>query len=278
MTSNTVVFITGCTGNGIGYHLSKTFHAAGCRVFVSGRNAAKMNHIGEGVEFVQLDVTSPESVQNAIQQVEAKAGKIDILVNNAGQGCVGPLAEVQLDRVKSTFDTNVFGLLSVTQAASVGMIQRRSGLIVNISSIVSHVPTPWAGVYCATKACVTSMSDVLRMELAGFNIKIMCVFPGAIRSSIGDANAAAFRPKEKSAYKNVVDQILARASWSQCPQSTPAEELAGEIVANALRSEPPASLSAGYRSYRAWWSYYLPRSARDYLWGSQFGIDKVGKV
>lgn len=137
-------------------------------------------------------------------------------------------------------------------------------------------PTSCSTVYCSTKAAVTSLSDVLRMELGGFNIKVLCVFPGAIRSGIGSANAAAFEQPSDSNYANVKDRVLQRATWSQCPQSTNAADLAEEIAAAALRTDPPAYLAAGHRAWRAWWSYYLPYWARDWFWGRQFGIDEVG--
>ncbi|PWN88841.1 NAD(P)-binding protein [Acaromyces ingoldii] len=274
-----VVLITGCSGNGIGYHLGLAFQRAGCRVFVSARNMDKLEKSGfpSGVRLVKLDVVDSASVQSAVAQVEEEAGHIDILVNNAGQGCVGPLAEVEMSRAKQTFDTNVFGLLNVTQAVSKGMIARRKGKIINISSIVSFVPTPWAGIYCATKAAVTSLSDVLRMELRGFGIDVVCVFPGAIQSSIGLANASSFRLDPASAYSPLADKIAARGSWSQHPRSTPASDLAQQIVQAALQTPSTGYLTAGYRSTRAWLSYYLPHWAKDYFWGRQFGIEQVGK-
>lgn len=114
------------------------------------------------------------------------------------------------------------------------------------------------------------------MELGGFGVKVLCVYPGAIRSGIGSANAAAFQQPADSNYANVKDQVLKRATWSQCPQSTEASDLAEEIAVAALRSNPPANLSAGYRAPSAWLSYYLPYWLRDYFWGSQFGLHKVG--
>lgn len=115
------------------------------------------------------------------------------------------------------------------------------------------------------------------MELMGFNVRVMCVFPGAIQSGIGSANAAAVEYPSDSSYIGVKDHILERATWSQCPQSTSATDLAEEIATAALRSSPPAYLSAGYRSYRAWWSFYLPYWAKDWFWGRGFGIYDVGQ-
>ncbi|KAH0446027.1 hypothetical protein IEQ34_025141 [Dendrobium chrysotoxum] len=226
-----------------------------------GRTMSKFQFIDADVEQVQLDVSDCSSIQSAVTQIEETAGKIDILVNNAGQGCVGPLAEVDFDKARQTFDINVLGLLAVTQAVTPGMMSRRNGLV-----------------YCATKACVTSMSDVLRMELEGFGVRVMCVYPGAIKSSIGEANAKAFIARPDSRYANVGQHILARATWSQCPQSTPTSTLAEEIVRNALKKSPPANLSAGYRSSSAWWSYYLPYWIRDRLWATQFGIAEVAAL
>lgn len=270
-------------------------------------------------------------------QLRANPSFPDILVNNAGQGCVGALAEVDMEKVRGAFETNVFGLLSTSQAVSKSMIASRKGLsecrngdrwpllvrstvgpcslaVVNISSIVSFVPTPWAGsecgirseascgtdegrpVYCATKASVTSLSDVLRMELGGFGIQVMCVFPGAIKSDIGAANAASASHTQGGPYANVRHHIEARGSWSQgecvwqyyratphpslCPggpHSTPAADLAARIVKSALLPSPPHYLTAGHRSTRAWLSYYLPARWKDYFWGTRyFGLEEVG--
>ncbi|UZJ55692.1 hypothetical protein CBS101457_005012 [Exobasidium rhododendri] len=276
------VLITGCSGSGIGYHLACAFSSAGCRVYASARNMERLqaSNLPEGVELVQMDVCSSSSVDEAVGNVVKHSGGIEILVNNAGQGCVGALAEVELDRVRDTFEINVFGLIRVSQAVSKNMIKQGKGTIVNISSIVSFVPTPWAGIYCASKASVTSLSDVLRMELAGFGIRVMCVFPGAIKSNIGAANAAnaVQDSKQSGPYANVRHHIDARGSWSQCDASTPAADLANEIAQNALKSAPPAYLSAGYRSKRAWLSFYLPYWLKDYLWGAQFGTGEVGKA
>jgi NADP-dependent 3-hydroxy acid dehydrogenase YdfG len=89
---------------------------------------SKFQFIDADVEQVQLDVSDCSSIQSAVTQIEETAGKIDILVNNAGQGCVGPLAEVDFDKARQTFDINVLGLLAVTQAVTPGMMSRRNGL------------------------------------------------------------------------------------------------------------------------------------------------------
>ncbi|MGV2480613.1 UNVERIFIED_CONTAM: SDR family NAD(P)-dependent oxidoreductase, partial [Salmonella enterica subsp. enterica serovar Weltevreden] len=91
---------------------------------------------------------------------------IDLLINNAGYGAMGPLVEMPLDEVRRQFETNVTSLIALTQAIVPGMIERRSGLVVNIGSVSGVLVTPFAGAYCASKAAVHALSDALRMELA----------------------------------------------------------------------------------------------------------------
>ncbi|KAI5477305.1 NAD(P)-binding protein [Pseudohyphozyma bogoriensis] len=237
-----------------------------------------MSGLSEGIERIALDVNSEESVREGVERiVEIGAGRIDVLINNAGQGCVGPMAEVSMERMRETFNVNVFGLVAMVQAVAPHMIKHRSGTIVNIGSIVAYVPTPWAGVYCASKAAVHSLSDVMRMELKGFGLNVVCVAPGAIKSSIGASNDKKALLKTDSVYSNLEASVRARGSWSQNPSSTPAEVLASSIADAALAANPPRYLNAGYRSTSAVLSYYLPTWLKEYFWGTQFGINEVGK-
>jgi NADP-dependent 3-hydroxy acid dehydrogenase YdfG len=100
-------------------------------------NSLKASNLPDGVEMVQMDVCDSNSVKSAVQEVAKKSGGIDILVNNAGQGCVGALAEIELDRVRNTFETNVFGLLQVSQVVSKSMIERRKGLSESLPRSIS---------------------------------------------------------------------------------------------------------------------------------------------
>jgi|SRR5579871_269454 len=106
--------------------------------------------------------------------------------------------QADLDMIRTTFETNVFGLIKCTQTVAVEMMRRRKGLsisphqgankVVNIGSMVGYKSTPWGSVYCATKAAVHSLSDALRMELKNYGVRVMVVAPGAIKSEIGNAN------------------------------------------------------------------------------------------
>lgn len=134
----------------------------GHRVFAASRSLGTMETLSIGIERIELDVNSEESIGLGIEKIVARAGRIDILVNNAGQGCIGALVEVSMQKMRDTFDVNVFGLMGMIQKVSPVMIAQRNGLIINIGSMVSIVPTPWAGV-CKSVArcclCVAAVTD-----------------------------------------------------------------------------------------------------------------------
>src|SRR5262252_4697555 len=165
-----VVVVTGCS-TGIGRALARELRAGGHRPFATARRLESIADLAaHGIDTVQLDVKDPASISVAVQAVIDRAGRIDVLINNAGVNIFGPLAETPLDSLREVFDTNVIGLAAVTQAVFPHLSEQRSGLIVNIGSLVGVLPTPFAGAYCATKSAVHMLSEVLRMEVRAFGI------------------------------------------------------------------------------------------------------------
>lgn len=141
------VLITGCSEGGIGSALAKEFASQNWHVFATARNTNKMKHFRDvpGTEAIQLDPTSPESVDAARKLVEAKTGgRLDVLVNNAGQAYSCPILDTDIDKAKEVYDINVWGALRVTKAFS-GMIIAAKGTIVFNSSIASVGRFPWLG-------------------------------------------------------------------------------------------------------------------------------------
>jgi NAD(P)-dependent dehydrogenase (short-subunit alcohol dehydrogenase family) len=131
---------------------------------------------------VQLDVTDERSVREAVEAAEQRFGRIDVLVNNAGYGLIGGIEEVNAQEARSLFATNVEGMLNVLRAALPGMRKRRSGNIVNISSLGGFSASAGWGVYNATKFAVEGLSEALALEVAPLGIAVTIVEPGYFRT------------------------------------------------------------------------------------------------
>jgi NAD(P)-dependent dehydrogenase (short-subunit alcohol dehydrogenase family) len=180
-----VWFITGCS-TGFGKELAKLVLAKGWRAAVTARRSDQLKELVSGAKenalAVQLDVTDPVQVVDAVKRAEEKFGRIDVLVNNAGYGYIGAVEEGEEDQVRAMFETNFFGLVNVTKAVLPGMRRRRSGRIVNLSSIGGLVSFAATGYYHATKYAVEGLSESLSIELAPLGIRVLIVEPGPFRT------------------------------------------------------------------------------------------------
>jgi NAD(P)-dependent dehydrogenase (short-subunit alcohol dehydrogenase family) len=153
---------------------------------VTARNPEQVLDLVEGREenalALQLDVTNSAQITEAVQQAENKFGRVDVLVNNAGYGYLAAVEEGEDDQVRAMFETNFFGLVALTKAVLPGMRARKSGHIVNISSIGGLVSFGATGYYHATKYAVEGMSESLSIEVAPLGIKVTIVEPGPFRT------------------------------------------------------------------------------------------------
>jgi short-subunit dehydrogenase len=127
----------------------------------------------------------------AVEEVEREAGAVGVLVNNAGYSQSGPIEEVELDAVRRQFETNVFGLVRMTQLALPGMRRQRWGKVVNISSMGGKLVFPGGGFYHATKYAVEAISDALRFEVKGFGVDVAIIEPGLIKTAFSEAAVGA---------------------------------------------------------------------------------------
>ncbi|XP_072990583.1 short-chain dehydrogenase RED1 [Typha latifolia] len=264
-----VVLVTGCSEGGIGYALARAFAAQGCVVVATSRSLGSMKSLENDSRFFlqELDVTSEETVRRSVENALAKFGRIDVLVNNAGVHLVAPLAEVPMSSVERVFETNVYGPMRLIQAVVPHMIARRKGKIVNVGSVAALAPGPWAGVYTASKAALHALTDTLRLELHSFNISVINVVPGAVKSNLGNTSLANYnRMAEWKFYKPFEASIRSRTNISQGPKATPAEEFAKKTVALVLKKNPPAWFSYGQLSTILAILYYLPLAIRDYFY------------
>ena len=181
----TTWLITGCS-TGLGRALAQAVLARGDNAVVTARDVSKLQDLT--TEFpttalaLALDVTEQTQVDTAVQQAEDRFGAVDVLVNKAGYGYRAAIEEGDDGDVRALFDTNVFGPVAMIKAVLPGMRSRRSGAIVNISSIGARICPPGSGYYSASKAALEGLSGSLQKELKPLGISVTVVEPGAFRT------------------------------------------------------------------------------------------------
>jgi len=273
-TDSPVVLISGCS-TGIGRALAKEFASCNWQVFATARKTSTIDDLkAPNVETAALDVTDEKSIKACVDAVMDKAGRIDMLINNAGLLLIGPLVELEISELRRQFETNVLGLAALTKAVVPHMIKKKSGKIVNISSISGVFNTPFAGAYCSTKAAVTSFSDVLRMELAPFGIQVITVQPGGIQSSLSDNADKELERFKKTPYGPIQEFIVKRAHMSQ-EGATPAEDFAKQLFDKISREKAPNFIRLGKSSTLLPLLAKLPRAFTDKLLSKKLGLNKL---
>jgi len=185
MNHSKTLFITGIS-SGFGKALALEALAAGHRVIGTVRNHEALQAFealsNERAHGVILDVTDFERIDSVIADVESRHGPVDVLVNNAGYGHEGIFEESPLQEMRRQFDVNVFGAVAVTKAIVPYFRQRRSGHIINITSMGGTITMPGIVYYCGSKFALEGISDTLSKELAPFNIFVTAVAPGSFRT------------------------------------------------------------------------------------------------
>ncbi|OBB92186.1 oxidoreductase [Mycobacterium sp. 852002-30065_SCH5024008] len=240
-------FITGCS-TGLGRALAEAVIGAGHNAVVTARDVKKVADLAsaapERVLAVALDVTAPAQVASAVREAHDRFGVPDVLVNNAGYGYRAAVEEGDDADVRTLFETHFFGTVAMIKAVLPGMRARRSGGIVNISSIGATVTPVGSGYYAAAKAAIEGMSGALRGELAPLGISVTIVEPGAFRTDF------AGRSLVQSA--TVIDDYADTAGQRRKENDTMHGSQAGDpakaataIIAAVESSEPPGFLLLG---------------------------------
>jgi NAD(P)-dependent dehydrogenase (short-subunit alcohol dehydrogenase family) len=189
MTISKIVLITGCS-SGIGDETARHLAARGWTVYATARRPETLVDLeAAGCKTLACDVTDEESMRGCVDAVVAAEGAVGVLVNNAGYSQSGAVESVDMDSIRRQFETNVFGLIRMSQLVLPGMRDQRWGRIVNISSMGGRLTFPGGGIYHATKHAVEAICDAMRFEVAGFGVDVVCVEPGLIVTGFGDAAA-----------------------------------------------------------------------------------------
>lgn len=260
MGNQLFVLITGAT-TGIGRETALHLSRLGHRVLATGRKAAALKELEEEardlpLETFLLDVNDEASIRASGEEVDRRTGGhgLDVLVNNAGFGHMAPMELITDEDLRRQMETNVVGLVKVTQQFVPAMRARRSGKVINVSSVVGRVVLPLQGIYCATKHAVEALSDAFRMELASFGVYVTLVEPGAIRSQFGDtalSTVEKYRDMDSpygpaiAAYQSTVEREYRRSPGPQCIART---------IARIVRKRRPAA------------RYVSPRFVKVLIW------------
>jgi len=241
------VLITGAT-DGLGKAAALLLAERGYRIFAAGRSAEKRAQLEAlarerdlFLETLALDVCSDDSVQQAVSQVLAKAGQIDVLFNNAGVNYSAAVEDLRLEDWHRQFETNLFGVLRVTQAVVPQMRARRQGRILMMSSVSGFVTAPTQGAYSASKFALEAMSNALRLELSPFNVQVILIQPGYIVTGIQEAAMSlseSYLQNTTSPYAALYSSFLKNMTSSRAASETTPEDCA-RIVLQAIESPRP---------------------------------------
>ncbi len=205
-----ITLVTG-TSTGIGFATALHFARHGHRVVATMRNLGKAAPLEEAARAEQLplvvrelDVTRPDSIARAMAETRDREGPVDVLVNNAGVGGATPLELVPEDEHRAMFEANYWGPVRMIQAVLPSMRERRSGCIVNVTSIAGRVATPNQIPYSASKHALAAASEALAHEVAAFGIRVAIIEPGVIQTAIFENSAGATRYDKASPYRQIM--------------------------------------------------------------------------
>jgi NAD(P)-dependent dehydrogenase (short-subunit alcohol dehydrogenase family) len=207
--SKPVVLITGAS-SGIGKTCAEQLHARGYRVYGTSRRAAAAATPSSGsFRLIAMDVTSEGSVTQAIQSIVSREGRLDVVFNNAGDGIAGSVEDTSIEEAQQQLDTNFFGTLRVCRAALPVMRRQGAGLILNVSSLGGLVGLPFQGLYSASKFAVEGMTEVLRMEVRPFGVRVALIEPGDFRTGFTAQRRKVLGSQGDSAYAERFGKALA---------------------------------------------------------------------
>jgi NADP-dependent 3-hydroxy acid dehydrogenase YdfG len=215
------IVITG-SSSGIGKATAKHFAAQGWQVAATMRkpeNETELNKI-DNISLYALDVTDEASIAKATEKILNDFGTVDVVLNNAGYALVGPFEAASPEQIKRQFDTNVFGLMSVTRAFLPNLRANKAGLIMNVSSIGGRITYPFISLYHSTKWAVEGFSESLAYELGELGIQVKLIEPGGVDTDFGGRSMEFAMNEALSDYNEPLGQFQAKMGNSGLGRST----------------------------------------------------------
>lgn len=286
--SKQVILITGASG-GIGAALAETLatNYSGMRLVLTARNQDKLAEVADicrqknaEVLIIPTDLAQIEQVQSLAKQAVAHYGRVDILVNNAGYGQMGPIELIPPAAAQEQLAVNFYAPLILIQALIPVMRSQGGGKIINVSSLGGRIPFPAGGMYSCSKFALEALSDVLRMELKAFNIKVSVIEPGPVGTDF--FRVAWSKVKENMPhyaqtpyapiFSNIeaIDNQLELLGWS----STKTAMAIAKVIASD-RPRPRYILATGGNLLVFMMNKVFPTWVRDEFWRRFYGIHKI---
>lgn len=265
-----VVVITGAS-SGIGAATARLLAESGFRVFGGARTPGRVQPI-PGVEFGALDVTDDASVDSFIGWVLSETGKIDVLVNNAGISLLGPVEKTSIDEAAAVFNTNVFGPLRMIRAVLPSMRGARSGLIINISSVLGFLPAPFMGIYASSKHALEGLSESLDHEIREFNVRVVLLEPTFTNTNL-DVNSA-HTEAPLGPYANQFEATI-KTVQAQIKSASPPTLVAQKILSAITSPYKMRQPAGGQATLLSRLRRFMPAKAVDGSLRKSFGFRKT---
>jgi NAD(P)-dependent dehydrogenase (short-subunit alcohol dehydrogenase family) len=235
-----VALVTG-SSSGIGLETVLALARDGYETFASMRDVSKGAELEYAakkenlkIKIIELDVDKEESIISVIKKISTEHGRLDVLVNNAGYGQFGCTEDISLNDFRKQFETNFFSIVRIIQEVSPIMRKQKSGIIVNMSSVVGKIGLPGSSAYISTKFALEGFSECLRYELGQFGIKVMLIEPGVIKTNFFNAMKV---PESKTdvKYKELTDHILAGLKMMSAMGTAPSQ--VADVIMKAINSD-----------------------------------------
>lgn len=270
MPSSKTILVTGAS-SGIGAAIASRLSKDGHRVIGTGRTGGRNR--ADGVEMVQLDVCSDQSVKSCVDRFLEKMGRIDVLINNAGYLQSGAIEEVTMEQAQAQFQTNYFGVVRMIKAVLPTMRRQNGGLIATTSSLAGIVPLPFWGHYNASKFAIEGLMETLRHELRPMGIRVAMVEPGAIKTPFY-AQPQAARMEEYGPWR---DRFFKTMKGFE--EKAPGPQVVARAFSRLVRSNNPplrntVTLEAKLFPFLRW---LLPAASFEGALRRGFKIDKAGR-
>ncbi|MEW9668407.1 SDR family oxidoreductase [Ammoniphilus sp. 3BR4] len=266
-TNPPIAFITGAS-SGFGLLATVALAKEGYRVVATMRNlerkalleqAIKKEGLYACVEIYEMDVTDSLQIQEIVRQVIDRNGRVDLLVNNAGYASAGFVEEVDLEEWRRQFDTNFFGVVSLTQAILPFMRKQRQGMIINISSISGRMGFPALGPYVASKFALEGFSETLRLEMAPFGVRVVLIEPGSFKTEIWGKGVDSADFSMPSPYQRLKELIRREVEQTSRTAGNPKEVI--DLILHVAKSKAPklrypigkgVKISLAFKSIAPW--------------------------